>query len=809
MEFNKDEATRLKAIAEKKLKEEDIAGAKIYALKADNLFPSLDDLPQLLNVINFYDGYEKKINGEVNWYGILRVDPLADMDTLRKAHKRIAVALHPDKNKSFGAEEAFKLLSQAHSVLFDRGNKLVYDMKLNFRAHQRVSVGNPPFPADKCSFGNFTGCSRSATNLTASGKAQNVPMCPRNPATTTGSHYNPPPLWPRNQSTAFGGQHIPTLQMTPETATCSQYVLAPPWPRDPTAASASWHMTPEAAAIFYHVHVHNHQNPPTIATSFQGFPTPFIPENKTPTRHHQHSPFSNSLLIPSPPASRPETFWTLCNKCQMLYEFLKIYLDQTLLCPYCREPFLAKEESAPAAGSIRGLLFPWSFHHQKPGSSAAAGGSKSATALATGTTKTAQRVQSAGVSLKRGRKEAAAHTISFGNLKGSFGAERVTLASDQSTSIKESSQSELRIMLMGKAKREICEKLKQWNLAPELESTNKKGINMEKEKPSAIKDLKNNKNKGEPQDSSICDGTDVLNASVKETVLMSVPDANFCNFDKDRVEASFSKKQVWALYDDDDGMPRYYALIHGVMSRNPFKMQISWLNSNSTAEFGPLNWLSSGFVKTSGYFRVGKPEVNKSLRSFSHQVKWRKAARGAIEIYPAKGDVWALYRNWSVDWNELTEDEVIHKYDMVVIVEDYNEDKGVVVSPLIKVAGFTSVFCQHLDSIEIHTIPREEMFRFSHQVPSYMLTGREAPNVPKDSWDLDPASLPMELLQHLTVSEETDGSSEAKKESNRNCNSNTDGGGASENVKHGSPEPFFKYSRRGKKMKMAGDADHV
>ncbi|CAA3022394.1 Hypothetical predicted protein [Olea europaea subsp. europaea] len=165
--------------------------------------------------------------------------------------------------------------------------------------------------------------------------------------------------------------------------------------------------------------------------------------------------FHQSLPISSPPASRPETFWTLCNKCQMLYEFLKIYLDQTLMFPHCREPLLAKEESALAAGSVPSLLFPWPFHHQKPGSSATAGGSKSVTASAIRTTETTQMVQSAGKSLKRGRKEAVAHTISFGNLKGSFGAERVTSASEQSTSTKELTQSELCTMLMGKAKTEI------------------------------------------------------------------------------------------------------------------------------------------------------------------------------------------------------------------------------------------------------------------------------------------------------------------------------------------------------------------
>ncbi|KAL2457945.1 J domain-containing protein [Forsythia ovata] len=45
----------------------------------------------------------------------------------------------------------------------------------------------------------------------------------------------------------------------------------------------------------------------------------------------------------------------------------------------------------------------------------------------------------------------------------------------------------------------------------------------------------------------------------------------------------------------------------------------------------------SGFIKTSEYFRVGKTEDNESLSSFSHQVKWTKGARGAMQVFPAHG----------------------------------------------------------------------------------------------------------------------------------------------------------------------------
>ncbi|XWS22775.1 hypothetical protein CRYUN_Cryun29cG0065300 [Craigia yunnanensis] len=161
-----------------------------------------------------------------------------------------------------------------------------------------------------------------------------------------------------------------------------------------------------------------------------------------------------------------------------------------------------------------------------------------------------------------------------------------------------------------------------------------------------------------------------IDAETLEAMSINVPDSDFYDFDKDRTERSFKDNQVWAAYDDNDGMPRYYVMIHNIISLNPFKMQISWLNSKTNSELGPLNW-----------------------------VRWTKGLRGAICIYPRKGDVWAIYKHWSSDWNELTADDVIHKYDMVEVL-DYNEELG-----------------------------------------------QEASNAPKGCRDLDPAATPVELLQ--------------------------------------------------------------
>jgi len=239
-----------------------------------------------------------------------------------------------------------------------------------------------------------------------------------------------------------------------------------------------------------------------------------------------------------------------------------------------------------------------------------------------------------------------------------------------------------------------------------------------------------------------------------EPVNIDVPDPDFHDFDKYRMEKSFKGDEIWATYDDEDGMPRFYALVQKVISYKPFKVRMSFLTSKSNAEFGSLDWVASGFAKTSGEFRVGRYDVNDTLNVFSHRVKWEKGPRGVIKIVPSQGEVWALYRNWSPDWDEHTPDEVMYKYDMVEVLEDYNEEQGVSVTALVKVAGFKTVFHRHLDPDKVKRIPREEMFRFSHQVPSYVLTGDEGPNAPKGCYELDPAATPVELLQVVTETKE-------------------------------------------------------
>ncbi|KAJ1379440.1 hypothetical protein SESBI_46872 [Sesbania bispinosa] len=709
MECNKDEAVRAKEIAERKFSEREYIGAKKFALKALNLYPDLEDLSQLLTTIDIYISAENKVSGEMDWYGILGVSPFADEETVRKQYRKLALSLHPDKNKSLGAEGAFKLVSEAWSLLSDKTKRLEYNQKRSSKGFQH----NTPHHA---------------------GSQPDVPG--------SNGFYN----FKKN--------------VTSNVRTGNNNARAP------------------------------------------------------------------STSVP-PPHKKAETFWTICNRCRTHYEYLRIYLNHTLLCPNCNEAFVAVERGPPPnvfkssnwpshqrhqnsqhhAGS-NNTNFQWGSHSKMAGFGSTDGSPSVSAQAASVVQQASEKVRREGTlsiaewerSQMSKRTEGSFHKVEkpmkkrktedirmngyqgymanhmamrhgaagFGNVSESgkpnleterkYGFSGLT---GQHYSTRELSMFEVRNMLMDKSRLEIRKKLEEWRLMAEAKIINKDKENKRQKSTYNGKttgsekygDSTVNGNRNLDIDSFPVASDDTVKNS-QAYVTINVPDPDFHNFDLDRAENSFAEDQVWAAYDDDDGMPRYYARIHKVISINPFRMRISWLNSRSNSELGPIDWVGSGFYKTCGDFRTGKHEITESLNSFSHKVRWTKGTRGVVRIFPGKGEVWALYRNWSPDWNEHTPDEVIHKYDMVEVLDDFSEEQGILVTPLVKVAGFRTVFQRHMDQDQVRRIPKEEMFRFSHQVPNYLLTGQEAHNAPKGCRELDPAATPLDLLQILAEANE-------------------------------------------------------
>ncbi|KAJ4710822.1 DnaJ domain containing protein [Melia azedarach] len=732
MECNKDEATRAKEIAEKKFTAKDIPGAKKFAVKAQNLYPGLEGIPQMIATLDVYISAENKINGEADWYGILGVNPQADDETVRKQYRKLALMLHPDKNKSIGADGAFKLISEAWSLLSDKAKRAAYDHKRNGKVFQKVSTtsGGASAAPGANGFYNFTKSSSKVSKST-----------PRSSHTSTpaSSHKSKPnTFWTVCHRCKMQYEYLRVyLNHNLLCPNCHEPFLAVETAPPPSNSTKSpWNFSQQRQNSNHQAGGKNtvnsaRNNSTTQNVGAGGFSNPDT---------HSHTNFQWSPFSRTGGAS---TAAQAASVVQQAYEKVK------------------RERGEAQAVTKREEALRRKHNVSKRSSGAPPPGYSSSAKRRRGMEDISSGNYGSNVTNQMGTGNAAAAAA---NVSGNFQTVRVN-GITRTNNAKEASQADIQNLLMEKAKMEIRKKINEWKSGTASKTAFKEECNgIEKANDNREKPLVDNETSGSNKSGGSVDEKDGVlgssrasaDAETVETLSINVPDPDFHDFDKDRTEKSFGDTQVWAAYDDDDGMPRYYAMIHSVISLNPFKMRISWLNSRTNSELGPLNWVASGFSKTCGDFRVGRYEISNSLNSFSHKVRWSKGPRGAIRIFPRKGDVWALYRNWSPDWNELTADEVIHKYDMVEVLEDYNEEHGVTVTPLVKVAGFKTVFHQHLDPREVRRIPREEMFRFSHHVPSYLLTGQEAPNAPKGCRELDPAATPVELLQVITDVKEED-----------------------------------------------------
>ena len=61
------------------------------------------------------------------YYARLGVAKDASEDDIKRAYKRLALKLHPDRNKHTRAEEAFKRVGEAHTILVDPAKRREYD----------------------------------------------------------------------------------------------------------------------------------------------------------------------------------------------------------------------------------------------------------------------------------------------------------------------------------------------------------------------------------------------------------------------------------------------------------------------------------------------------------------------------------------------------------------------------------------------------------------------------------------------------------------------------------------------------------
>ncbi|KAL3619168.1 hypothetical protein CASFOL_036738 [Castilleja foliolosa] len=436
-----------------------------------------------------------------------------------------------------------------------------------------------------------------------------------------------------------------------------------------------------------------------------------------------------------------EKFWTACSACQSQHQFDRQYVGHNLVCPSCKISFQAMEVNATNGGDVDkspirvsarirerfaktgyvGILEKWGLGVKR---------------------KVSSSVRDDILPKDNSKSKTVEKPVSV----DTDDEDTMTLSQMKVLVKKEKEQSEVNPLTKEKEKMHSTIKTysrrvrKDLNVEPIDMTTKNDNLETDKEKEmddgNREKRMRRRVSKYRNLEAS---GIEKPVNRPENVEIMPVEDSEFHNFDKDRKVRGFKKGQVWALYDDEDGMPRHYALVDEIGSLNPFEVTLSWLLFQTYGDEELISRWKMGFYVSCGVFKVSKKASVKYLNLFSHVVDCERMAREVYRIYPTKGSVWAMYKNSSVHDNRC--------YDIVICLSSYSDLFGLSVGYIEKVPGFRTVFKRvEIGANGVICLEKNDVKLFSHRIPAKKLSGEEGLGLPRDCWELDPASLTQELL---------------------------------------------------------------
>ncbi|KAF5204121.1 Dnaj subfamily b member [Thalictrum thalictroides] len=708
MDCNKDDAIKAKEIAEKKMEIQDFVGAKKTVLKAKQLYPELDSIPQMLTICDVHCAAQVKVsNTEKDWYGILQVELAADEVSIKKQYRKLALLLHPDKNKIAGAEAAFKLIGEAHRVLSDRAQRSLYDMRYK-AMKERLKL--PP------QWQNTTHAAPKQPGV------DNNFIRPQFTSVNLHREQNKP-----------GPEHLTFWTACPFCMMRFQYFR-----KEVNRALVC--NSCKKPFVAYDLNI---QGVPPGSTSTQ--PTVSQPKkvsHNVPKVQPQSSArnFSSNVVDQgrydrkTAPAEifpdKPDTSKVKVNSETPAEENGRV----------TREDRRQNGKKPKFAGRKRRR----SEEESSESCDTESSNSSDEVAIPEHTEGGAPVEHNSKISegrrSARQKRQVVYNEDSDDDTVGPRRASRPsTVVGDQKK--EEASKTTKADGISADLKKDKALEEQQIDVPSEGSSPNGNAkvepCNGTAKEAADVEDNRENLNADDLIESP-------RNKNLPDPEFVEVVDPEFYTFDNDRKEDSFKFDQMWAVYDDMDCMPRFYARIRKILSPG-FKVRITWLEADPDDD-DEIEWFNEGLPVSCGKYKLGKTEITEDMNMFSHLVAWVKGpSRGTLLIYPRRGETWALFKNWDMKWSSDAENHRTYEYDFVEVLSDYDQGSGISVASLEKVKGFVSLFCRKKGVASIQ-IPPKELYRFSHMVPSYRTTGNEREGVSEGSFELDPASLPGNLV---------------------------------------------------------------
>jgi len=690
MECNKDEAVRAKQIAENKMQAGDYEGGLKFATKAQRLFPDIQNIVQILTVCEVHCAAQKKHSGsDMDWYGILQTQQSADEASIKKQYRKLALLLHPDKNKSPGAEAAFKLIGEANRVLSDQWKRTLYDSKYG------ISVGNI---AAKVAPSHPSGNSRNYQNIFNSQPRAWNPY----------QQFENQTFWTRCSHCNTRYQYFKTiLNQTIRCQQCSKSFTA----RD----MGNLNVPPTYWSPF-----NNHKESAKHASSKEP-----PKSNGGRSRGREEEGVSMSTCTAGVGAcskvANSRNGHVAAGVTKAGVKVFQAKESQASTKVGCKRARQSASDDNNKAGNGKGIKYTKDQentvdpHRETSMKKEHVLYPETDKAGDVGSSPKRPRHHESFTTPKGEEKEVPATGGLFSNLNPPYCA---TGVGDQNGETRnKASELHEETILRNKAN---------------VEQTNVQ------EKEVLNSDLNDRKSKADycsPPKSNLPPNAEIF-----------CPDPDFSDFERDKAEDCFAVNQLWAIFDNNDGMPRFYALVKKVYS--PFKLRITWLEADSN-DLGEIEWQEAGLPIACGKFRLGDSQITSDRFMFSHQMHCIKGSGNRTYlIYPKKGETWAIFRHWDLGWSSHPEKHFEYQFEYVEVLSDFDENVGIEVGYLGKLKGFVSLF-QHtvLNGISLFCISPHEMYRFSHRIPSYKMTGAERTGVPSGSFELDPAGLPTCLFE--------------------------------------------------------------